>query len=101
MSTNPIDERIDRLGRLITGCKKKIVTWETEFERETGSKPNQSDRTNDQTIRKLYAELRKLKREQKHLNDISVTSYNSKKPPISTRSLEETVNEIETVSFDV
>lgn len=97
VSTNPIDERIAKLTRMIDGCKKKIVTYETEFERRTGTKPNQHDRTNDTTLRKLYGELSKLKREQRHLTEISSTSYNSKKSTAAT-TLMTTVKEIETVS---
>ncbi|KAL1490564.1 hypothetical protein ABEB36_013235 [Hypothenemus hampei] len=95
---NPIEERIQKLAKQINSCKKKILICEADFEMEHGTKPSQIDKMNDTTIRKLYVELSKLKREQKKLSEISVVGYsrvslNSNKGTIVT--LQETVKEIE------
>lgn len=71
-SRNPVDGRIQKLSKQINSCKRKIMMSEADFESKMGTKPTQFDKMRDGTIRKLYVELSKLKREQKQLSEISV-----------------------------
>ncbi|XP_050307394.1 protein FAM13A [Anthonomus grandis grandis] len=95
---NPFDERIQKLSKQISSCKKKIGIREKEFEIKTGSKPTEFDRIKDEGLRKLYIELNKLKNEHRQLTEIVASGGGGLKvtaQKISPATLEETVKEIE------
>lgn len=68
---NPVDERMQKLTKDINTLKKKIKKREGEFEAATGFKPSHVDKLNDSTLKKLYSDLTKLKKEQKQLTEVS------------------------------
>ncbi|ERL93610.1 hypothetical protein D910_10898, partial [Dendroctonus ponderosae] len=96
LSRNPVDERIQKLNKQINSCKRKIMMSEADFESKTGSKPTQFDKMKDGTIRNLYVELSKLKREQKQLSETSVgcSRMHLNHTGESSVALQETVDEI-------
>ncbi|CAG9766021.1 unnamed protein product [Ceutorhynchus assimilis] len=97
---NPVEERIQKINKQINSCKRKILISEADFEARNGTKPSQTDKLNDDIIRKLYLQLNKLKKEQKQLSEISVgcsrmNLSGSGIPVEKIVSLQETVKEIE------
>lgn len=99
---NPVDERLQKLGKQINSVKKKIKKQEAEFEAKNGFKPSQADKMNDKNMKKYYAELSKLKREQKQLAEVSTNcalldmeGKTLNADELGKKSIQETVNEIE------
>ncbi|CAH0557298.1 unnamed protein product [Brassicogethes aeneus] len=68
---NPVDERMQKLSKDINALKRKIKKKEVEFENKNGFKPSHVDKLNDGSMKKLYAELTKLKKEQRQLTEVS------------------------------
>lgn len=68
---NPVDERLQKLTKQINSLKKKIKKYEIEFESKHGFKPSHVEKMNDKTMKKIYTDLSKLRKEQKQLNEVS------------------------------
>lgn len=68
---NPVEERLQKLNKQINSTKKKIKKQEAEFETKNGFKPSHINKLNDKHLKTLYADLSKLKKEQKQLAEIS------------------------------
>lgn len=61
------DERLNKISKKIQTLKKKISKCEIDFELLHGYRASHADKMNDSTLRKLYAEIRKLKYERKSI----------------------------------
>ncbi|KAK9745064.1 hypothetical protein QE152_g7228 [Popillia japonica] len=72
---NPQEERLKHLSKQINSIKKKIKKYDEEFETKFGYRPSHADKLNDKTMKKLCADLSKLKKEQKQLKEDSTTVY--------------------------
>ncbi|KAJ8921004.1 hypothetical protein NQ315_015800 [Exocentrus adspersus] len=97
---NPVDERLQKLTKQINSLKKKIKKYESEFEAKHGFKPSHVEKMNDKTMKKLYADISKLKKEQKQLNEVStncslIGGSETKTEKASAANLQDTINEIE------
>ncbi|CAG9825209.1 unnamed protein product [Phaedon cochleariae] len=93
---NPVDERLQKISKQVNSFKKKIKRLESDFEKEYGYKPSHTDKMYDSSLKKLYGELSKLKKDQKQLADISsscaLIDVGGNGEP---GSLQMTINEIE------
>lgn len=72
---NPQEERLKHLSKQINSIKKKVKKYDEEFEIKFGYRPSHADKLNDKTMKKLCADLSKLKKEQKQLKEDSTTVY--------------------------
>lgn len=61
------DERLNKISKKIQTLKKKIAKCEVDFELLHGFRASHADKMNDSTLRKMYAEMRKLKYEKKSI----------------------------------
>ncbi|XP_074027210.1 protein FAM13C isoform X2 [Leptinotarsa decemlineata] len=97
---NPVDERLHKTAKKINSLKKKIKKCEADFEVKHGYLPSHTDKMNDKNLKKLYADINKLKKEQKHLAEISsscslLMNAGEKSEQLSLVSLQITISEIE------
>ncbi|KAJ8977546.1 hypothetical protein NQ317_012925 [Molorchus minor] len=97
---NLLDERLQKLTKQINSMKKKVKKFEMEFELKNGFKPSHGEKMNDNAMKKIYADLTKLKKEQKQLNEMStncllINGSESKSEKASPADLHDTINEIE------
>ncbi|KRT83686.1 hypothetical protein AMK59_3711 [Oryctes borbonicus] len=72
---NPREERLKHLSKQINSTKKKIKKYDEEFETKFGYRPSHADKLNDKSMKKLCADLSKMKKEQKQLKEDSSTMY--------------------------
>lgn len=61
------DERLNKIAKKLQFLKKKIAKCETEFEAAHGFRASQADKMGDEVLRKLYADVRRLKNEKKSI----------------------------------
>ena len=66
---NPTDLGLKTLTKHINGLKKKIKKYEEEFEENFGYRPSHSDKMSNRDIKRLCAELNKLRKEHKLLKE--------------------------------
>nr|XP_022914452.1 protein FAM13A isoform X1 [Onthophagus taurus] len=66
---NPKEEKLKQIAKQINSIKKKLKKYDEEFETKFGYRPSHADKLNDKTMKKLCAELSKLKKEQKQLKE--------------------------------
>ncbi|XP_063700148.1 uncharacterized protein LOC134830558 isoform X2 [Culicoides brevitarsis] len=57
------DERIKQINKRLVSLKKKITSFEENFERENGYRPSQGDKQNDRIVKHATAEITKLRKE--------------------------------------
>ncbi|KAJ8966708.1 hypothetical protein NQ314_003361 [Rhamnusium bicolor] len=97
---NPVGERLQKLSKQINSLKKKIKKYESDFEAKHGFKPSHVEKMNDKNMKKWYADLGKLRKEQKQLNEIStncslIDGSDCKSEKTGPVNLQDTINEIE------
>lgn len=97
---NPLETKLAKLNVQINGVKKKIKKYEFEFESKHGYKVSHADKLNEKNIRNLYAELNKMKKEQKQMMELSSGRPRLKdvEMPSPSKNLQDTLKEIEKVS---
>ncbi|KAG5878923.1 hypothetical protein JTB14_034432 [Gonioctena quinquepunctata] len=96
----PVDEKLQKTAKKINSLKKKLKKYEADFEMKHGYTPSHTDKLNDKNMKKLYADISKLKKEQKHLAEISsscslLMNSGEKSDKLSLVSLQLTINEME------
>lgn len=57
------DERIKQINKRLVSLKKKITSFEENFERENGYRPSQADKQNDRIVKHATVEITKLRKE--------------------------------------
>ncbi|XP_043268411.1 protein FAM13B [Venturia canescens] len=109
---NPTDIGLKTLTKHINGLKKKIKKYEEEFEENFGYRPSHSDKMSNRDIKRLCAELNKLRKEHKLLKEDpigallanansrlsnAVTTTNNNNSPEKTRAalMEDMVKEVD------
>ncbi|KAJ8960870.1 hypothetical protein NQ318_020169 [Aromia moschata] len=101
---NPVDERLQKLTKQINSMKRKVKKFEADFEVKYGFKPSHVEKMNDKAMKKVYADLGRLKKEQKQLNEVSAScslingAECKSSGGASPLDLQSTVDEIEKVS---
>ncbi|KAJ4439036.1 hypothetical protein ANN_14992, partial [Periplaneta americana] len=63
------DPRLKHLTKQMNSLKRKLRRYEEEFEREYGYRPSHADKMGNKDIKKMCAELNKLRKEMKHLKE--------------------------------
>ncbi|KAG5869884.1 hypothetical protein JTB14_013301 [Gonioctena quinquepunctata] len=97
----PVDEKLQKTAKKINSLKKKLKKYEADFEmKQHGYTSLHTDKLNDKNMKKLYADISKLKKEKKHLAEISsncssLMNSGEKSDKLSLVSLQLTINEIE------
>lgn len=74
------DERVRQINKRLASLKKKIATYEENFETNYGYRPSQADKTNDKHIKNYIAEVHKLRKEKSQIkaDPISAMGYKNK-----------------------
>lgn len=100
---SPVEQRLKQLSKQIKSIKKKIKKHDEEFEAKFGYKPSHADKLYDKSVKKLCADLNKLKKEQKQLKEdsssilIASSGDQTDKPKTTAVQLQDTLGEIEKV----
>lgn len=97
---NPLEQRQRHIAKQINSLKKKLKKVDDDFETKNGYRPSHADKLNDKSIKKLCAELNKLKKEQRALLEDAtspttasgIVKQDAKK---TTSTLKDTLQEIE------
>ncbi|CAG9854902.1 unnamed protein product [Phyllotreta striolata] len=96
---NPLDARLYKIAKQINSVKKKVKKFEAEFEARHGYRPSHAEKLSDRDVKKLYADLSALKRDQKQIADLAngscLTSTEENVGRINVVSLQVTITEIE------
>jgi hypothetical protein len=99
------DERIRQISKRLTSLKKKVATYEENFESNYGYRPSQADRTNDRNIKNYIAEIHRLRKEKSQIkaDPIAAMGYKNKfddSLPAEKKlsKVKDTINDIEKVN---
>ncbi|PSN31928.1 hypothetical protein C0J52_21773 [Blattella germanica] len=70
-SAGPLDSdaKLKQLTKQMNSIKKKLRRYEEDFEREYGYRPSHADKMGNKDVKKMCAELNKLRKEMKQLKE--------------------------------
>lgn len=98
--TSP-DERLKQVNKRLIALKKRVATFEENFEMENGYRPSLSIKLNERYVKNALAEIHKLRKEKQALkaDPMNAMGYKSSHSATDTKvhKMKDTISEIEKV----
>lgn len=97
--TSP-DEKLKQINKRLTALKKRVATFDENFEMENGYRPSPSIKLNERYVKNALAEIHKLRKEKQALKADPMNAMGYKTTPANdhkVQKMKETIAEIEKV----
>lgn len=108
MKSNPLpnvytspDEKLKQINKRLTALKKRVATFDENFEMENGYRPSPSIKLNERYVKNALSEIHKLRKEKQALKADPMNAMGYKTTPSNdykVQKMKETIAEIEKVS---
>lgn len=108
MKSNPLpnlytspDEKLKQINKRLTALKKRVATFDENYEMENGYRPSLSIKLNERYVKNALAEIHKLRKEKQALKADPMNAMGYKTSPSSdhkVQKMKDTICEIEKVS---
>lgn len=98
--TSP-DEKLKQINKRLTALKKRVATFDENYEMENGYRPSLSIKLNERYVKNALAEIHKLRKEKQALKADPMNAMGYKTSPSNdqkVQKMKETIGEIEKVS---
>lgn len=98
--TSP-DEKLKQINKRLTALKKRVATFDENFEMENGYRPSPSIKLNERYVKSALAEIHKLRKEKQALKADPMNAMGYKSTPSNdhkVQKMKETISEVERVS---
>lgn len=98
--TSP-DEKLKQINKRLTALKKRVATFDENFEMENGYRPSLSLKLNERYVKNALAEIHKLRKEKQALKADPMNAMGYKSTPANdnkVQKMKDTICEIEKVS---
>lgn len=100
--TSP-DEKLKQINKRLVALKKRVATFEENFEIENGYRPSLSIKLNERYVKNAVAEIHKLRKEKQALkaDPVNAMGYKSTQSPGDNKvhKMKDTIAEIEKVPY--
>lgn len=98
MFTTP-DEKLKQINKRLAALKKRVISFEDNFELENGYRPPHSIKLNDRYIKNALAEIHKLRKEKQTIkaDPMNALGYNLPGGENKVQKMRDTIAEIEKV----
>lgn len=95
------DEKLKQINKRLAALKKRIISFEENFELENGYRPPHSIKLNDRYIKNALAEIHKLRKEKQTIkaDPMNGMGYNLSGGENKVQKMRDTIIEIEKVIF--
>lgn len=94
------DEKLKQINKRLTALKKRVATFDENFEMENGYRPSPSIKLNERYVKNALAEIHKLRKEKQALKADPMNAMGYKTTPSNdhkVQKMKETISEIEKV----
>lgn len=93
------DEKLKQINKRLAALKKRVISFEDNFELENGYRPPHSIKLNDRYIKNALAEIHKLRKEKQTIkaDPMNAMGYNLPGGENKVQKMRETIAEIEKV----
>lgn len=93
------DEKLKQINKRLAALKKRVITFEENFELENGYRPPHSIKLNDRYIKNALAEIHKLRKEKQTIkaDPMNAMGYNLPGGENKVQKMRDTIAEIEKV----
>lgn len=99
------DEKLKQINKRLVALKKRVATFEENFEMENGYRPSLSIKLNERYVKNALAEIHKLRKEKQALkaDPMNALGYKSTQSADDNkvRKMKDTLSEIEKVSAHI